>query len=546
LKLRELDTGNWELETEMARVLIADDVAEECARVLRAGGLDVVNRGRLKPDDLRAAVADCEGLIVRSAVRVTKDIIEAGPKLKLIGRAGIGVDNIDVDAASRRGVIVMNAPLGNVTSAAEHAFALLLANARHIARADASLRAGKWERSTNVGVELDGKTLGIVGLGKVGGQVARYGRAFGMRVVAYDPLLVRERAEVLGVELVEIDTLLEISDFVTLHLPLTEKTAGLFGAAQFKKMKRSARIVNSSRGGVLDEKALAEALKSGTIAGAALDVFEFEPPAKDHPLIGLAAATITPHLGASTEEAQLKVSIDIAEQFVDYFRHGVVRNAVNLSGASDPAMRPYINLAEDLGSIAAQLQGGRMKTIEVTFMGQVAGFELSAMTQAAVKGALQPLVGSEVNEVNARFTAREHGLQIIENRRKDARNYKSLVSVRVETDEGSRLVSGTVFEGPSPRVVQIDAFEIDLRPSKHMLVIAYADVPGMVGRFGTILGNRQINIARMEVGRSGRGQQAIIMLTVDEPVPAEAIEEIRSKVSVKEIRSITLPGEPGA
>ncbi|HKS17450.1 MAG TPA: phosphoglycerate dehydrogenase [Planctomycetota bacterium] len=530
----------------MARVLIADDVAEECARILRAGGLEVDARGKLKPDELRAAIPSFEGLIVRSAVRVTKEIIEAAPQLKLIGRAGIGVDNIDVEAASRRGVIVMNAPLGNVTSAAEHAFALLLADARHIARADASLRAGKWERSTNVGVELDGKTLGIVGLGKVGGQVARYGRAFGMRVVAYDPLLVRERAEVLGVELVELDALLGMADFITLHLPLTERTAGLFGAAQFRKMKRTARIVNSSRGGVLDEKALAEALKAGVIAGAALDVFETEPPAKDHPLIGLPSATITPHLGASTEEAQLKVSIDIAEQFVDYFRHGVVRNAVNLTGASDPAMRPYIKLSEDLGSIASQLDGGRLKLIEVTFLGQVGGFEVSAMTQAAVKGALQPIVGNEINEVNARFTARERGLQIIENRRKDARNYKSLVSVRVESESGSRTVAGTVFEGPSPRVVQIDAFDIDLRPSKHMLVISYPDVPGMVGRFGTILGDRKINIARMEVGRSGRGQQAIIMLTVDEPVPAEVLDEIRTKVSVKEVRSITLPGEPGA
>ncbi len=530
----------------MARVLIADDVAEECARVLRAGGVEVDQRGKLKADDLKAALAGCEGLIVRSAVRVSKEIIDAAPRLKLIGRAGIGVDNIDVEAASRRGVIVMNAPLGNVTSAAEHAFALLLADARHIARADAALRAGKWERSENVGVELEGKTLGIVGLGKVGGQVARYGRAFGMRVVAYDPLLVRERAEVLGVELVEFDRLLEISDFVTLHLPLTERTRSLFGAAEFRKMKRTARIINSSRGGVLDEKALAESLKKGEIAGAALDVYETEPPPRDHPLLAIGDATFTPHLGASTEEAQLKVSVDIAEQFVDYFRHGVVRNAVNLTGASDPAMRPYLKLAEDLGSIAAQLQGGRMKVIEVTFLGQVAGFEISAMTQAAVKGALQPVVGSEVNEVNARFTARERGLQIIENRRKDARNYKSLVSVRVETDEGSRTVAGTVFEGPSPRVVQIDAFDIDLRPSKHMLVIAYPDVPGMVGLFGTILGDRKINIARMEVGRSGRGQQAIIMLTVDDPVPPEVIDEIRSKVQVREIRSITLGGEPAA
>jgi D-3-phosphoglycerate dehydrogenase len=525
----------------MPRVLIADDVAEECARALRAGEVEVDHRGKMKSDDLKAAVGGYEGLIVRSAVKVTREIIEAGTKLKIIGRAGIGVDNIDVEAASRRGVIVMNAPLGNVTSAAEHAFALLMANARHIARADASMRAGKWERTSNVGVELEGKTIGIVGLGKVGSQLARYAKAFGMRVVAFDPLLVRERAEVLGVELLEFDRLLAEADFVSLHLPLTEKTRGLFGAAAFRRMKKTARLVNSSRGGVVDEKALLEALRNREIAGAALDVFETEPPPKDHPLFGVDNVTVTPHLGASTEEAQLKVSMDIAEQFVDYFRHGVVRNAVNLTGASDPALRPYLKLAEDLGSLAVQLQSGKPRLIEVTFLGQVAGFEISAMTQAAVKGALQPLVGSEVNEVNARFTARERGIQIVENRRKDARNYKSLVSVRVETEGGARSVSGTVFEGPSPRVVQVDAFDIDLRPSKHMLVMVYPDVPGMVGKFGTILGNHKINIARMEVGRSAPGQQAIIMLAVDDPVPAVVIEEIRSKVEVREIRSITLP-----
>ncbi|MBI4564017.1 MAG: phosphoglycerate dehydrogenase [Planctomycetes bacterium] len=526
----------------MSRVLIADDVAEECVRTLRAAEIDVDRRGKMKPDELKAAVGNYEGLIVRSAAKVTREVIEAGAKLKIIGRAGVGVDNIDVEAASRRGVIVMNAPLGNVTSAAEHAFALLLACARHVVRADASLRADRWERTPNVGVELEGKTLGIVGLGKVGGMMARYAKAFGMRAVAYDPLLVRERAEVLGVELMEFDRLLETADFISLHLPLTEKTRGMFGAGEFRRMKKSARLIHSSRGGVVDEKALVEALEKKEIAGAALDVYESEPPPKDHPLFKLDTVTLTPHLGASTEEAQLKVSVDIAEQFVDYFKRGLVRNAVNLIGASDPALTPYLKLAEDLGSLCAQLQGGRPRAIEVTFLGQVASFEPSAMTQLAVKGALQPHLGGEINEVNARLTARERGIQIIESKRKDARNYKSLLSVRVETEEGSRTVAGTVFEGPSPRIVHVDAFDIDLRPSKHMLVMTYPDLPGMVGRFGTILGEHKINIARMEVGRTGRGQRAIIMLAVDDPVSPSVLEEIRSKVAVQEIRSITLPG----
>lgn len=527
----------------MPKVLIADDVAEECARTLRTAGIDVDHRGKMKPDDVKAAIPAYEGLIVRSALKVTKDIIDAGTKLKIIGRAGVGVDNIDVESASRRGIIVMNAPLGNINSAAEHSWALLMANARHVVRAENSLRAGKWERGPFVGVELEGKTLGICGLGKVGAQVAKFGKGFGMKVIAYDPLLVRERAEVLGIDLVDLDRLIADSDFISLHLPLTDRTRNMFGAPEFKKMKKSARLVNSSRGGVIDEKALVEALASRTIAGAALDVFEMEPPPKDHPLFKLDNVTLTPHLGASTEEAQLKVSIDIAEQFVDYFRQGVVRNAVNLSGASDPALTPYLKLCETLGSVASQMVTGRPRQIEVLFMGQVGAFDVSAMTHSAVKGALRPALGDEVNEVNARYTARERGIQILEQKRKDARNYKSLVSVRIETDEGTRTVAGTVFEGASPRIVQVDAFDIDLRPSRNMLVMIYPDVPGQVGKFGTILGSHKINIARMEVGRSGRGKQAIIMLAVDDPVPPEVLQEMKAKADVEESHSLTLPVE---
>lgn len=526
----------------MARVLIADEVAEECPRILRAAGLHVDARGKMKPDEVRAILKDYEGLVVRSSIKVTREIIEAGAKLKIIGRAGVGVDNIDVEAASRRGVIVMNAPLGNVNSAAEHAWALLMANARNVVRGEVGLRAGRWERSALVGVELEGKTLGIVGLGKVGAQVARFAKGFGMKVLAYDPLLVRERAEVLGVELVELERLLAESDFITLHLPLTDRTRGMFGAAEFRKMKPTARIVNSSRGGILDEKALVEALQQKVIAGAALDVFESEPPPKDHPIFKLDAATVTPHLGASTEEAQLRVSVDIAHQFVDYFTMGVIRNAVNLQGASDPQLVPYLKLADQLGSLASQLAGGKIRQIEVTFLGQVGQFETSAMTQEAVRGAMRPHVGDEVNAVNARLLARERGIQIVENRRKDARNYKSLIQVRLESESGAlRTVQGTIFEGGAPRIVQVDSFDIDLRPSRHMVVMVYPDVPGMVGKFGTILGEHRINIARMEVGRSAPGQRAVIMLAVDDPVPPKVLEELRAKAQLHEIHSITLP-----
>ncbi len=525
----------------MPKVLIADEVAEECARILLKAGIEVDARGKMKPDDLRAAVGGYDGLIVRSAVKVTREILEAGPRLRIVGRAGIGVDNIDTEAATRRGILVMNAPQGNVTSAAEHAFAMILANARNIVRADASMRAGKWERAPYLGVELERKTLGIVGLGKVGSMVAQYAKPFGMRVIAYDPLLVKERAEVLGVELVDLDRLLAESDFITVHTPLSERTRGIIGAEQLRKMKRTARIVNTSRGGVIEEKSLAEALAAREIAGAALDVFEVEPPPKDHPFFRLDNVTLTPHLAASTEEAQVKVSVDIAEQFVDYFKTGVVRNAVNLSAVADPTLAPYMRLAEDLGGLGAQLVEGRVRAVEVVYMGQISAFDPGAITQSAVKGALRPMLGDEINVVNARFAARDAGIQVLEDRRKDARNYKSLVSVRVEGEGGAKTVAGTIFEGREPRIVQLDNLHIDLKPSRYMLYLWYRDVPGVVGVVGTVLGRNRINIARMEVGRTERGKQAMIMLTLDDPAPPPAVEEIRQAVPLDDIRAITLP-----
>ncbi len=524
----------------MPRVLIADEVAEECARILRQAGLEAEDRGKMKPDDLRATVEHYDGLIVRSAVKVTKEIIDAGKRLKIIGRAGIGVDNIDQEAATRRGIIVMNAPLGNVTAAAEHARALILANARNVVRADQSIRAGKWERGNYTGVQLEGKTLGVAGLGKVGSHMASYGKAFGMRVLAFDPLLVRERAEILGVELVEFDRLLQEADFITVHVPLNERTRGMFGAREFQRMKKTARIVNTSRGGVIDEKALDEALKAGSIAGAALDVFESEPPPKDHPLLQNDKTTLTPHLAASTQEAQVQVAVDIADQFVDFFKNGVVRNATNLSSIGDSSIAAYVKLAEDLGALAVQLSDGAIRAIELTYMGAIAGFDTDAVTQSAIKGVLRPALGDEINVVNARIAAKERGIKVSEERRKDARNYKSQVAVRVEADRGSRMVAGTLFEGREPRITQINTMDIDLRPSKNMVYMQYPDVPGMVGKVGTILGAHGINIARMEVGRMGRGQQAVILLTLDDPITPAALEELRKTVQPQDIRSVTL------
>jgi D-3-phosphoglycerate dehydrogenase len=525
----------------MPKVLIADDVGEECARILRKAGIEVDFRGKMKPEDLRAAIPAYQGLIVRSAVKVTREILEAGTNLKIVGRAGIGVDNIDQEAATRRGIIVMNAPQGNVASAAEHTFALIMANARNIAAADASVRAGKWERSKYLGVELEGKTLGVVGLGKIGSLVAQYAKPFRMRVLAYDPLLTKERADILGVELVELDRLFGEADYITFHVPLTDKTRGMVGAQELKKMKRTVRLINTSRGGVIDEKALAEALQAREIAGASLDVYEIEPPPKDHPLFKTDAVTLTPHLAASTEEAQVKVAVDIAEQFVDYFKNGVVRNSTNMGVLGDQSLSPYVRLAEDLGGLATQLAGGKVTAVTATYMGHIGGFEVGPITQSALKGALRPTLGDEVNVINARFFAKEAGIRVVEEKRKDARNYKSLLSVRVETEKGMKSVSGAVFEGRDPRIVEIDTMDIDLRPSKYMLCLAYLDVPGVVGKVGTILGQNRINIARMEVGRAERGKQAMILLAVDDPVTPEVLEEIRKAINAHDVRAVNLP-----
>jgi D-3-phosphoglycerate dehydrogenase len=525
----------------MPKVLIADDVGEECARILRKAEIEVDFKGKMKPEDLKAAIPNYEGLVVRSAAKVTKEIIEAGTRLKIVGRAGIGVDNIDQEAATRRGVIVMNSPQGNMASAAEHTWGLLMAMCRNIAQADASMRAGKWERSKYSGVELETKTLGIVGLGKIGSLLTQYAKGFRMRVIAFDPVVTKDRAAGLGVELVDMDRVLAESDFITFHVPLTDKTRGMISSAQFKKMKRTVRIINTSRGGVIDEKALAEALQAKEIAGAALDVYEQEPPLKDHPLFKCENVTLTPHLAASTEEAQVKVAVDIAEQFVDYFKNGTLRNSTNLAGLADPSLTPYLRLAEDLGGFAAQLADGKVKAVTATYEGFLGGFEVGPITQSAIKGALRPTLGDDVNVINSRFMAKEAGIAIAEEKSKEVRTYKALLSVRVETEKGLRTVSGTIFEGREPRIVAVDTLPMDLRPSRHMVCMIYQDVPGVVGKVGTILGKNAINIARMEVGRAERGKQAMILLAVDDPVKNEVLEEIRVAINAHDVRALLLP-----
>lgn len=524
----------------MARILIADDVYAECLDILRKAQLDVEQDARIDQAQLARSVRGFDGLIVRSRVQVTREVLEAGTELKIVGRAGIGTDNIDVETATRRGVLVMNTPQANVTAAAEHAFSLLLSLARNIPRADARIRAGGWDRKLFTGVELEGKTFAILGLGKIGKQVARYGQAFGMKVVAYDPYVAEEHARRLDIHLVSLDEALERADFVSVHVPLTERTRHLIDRNRLARMKRSARLVNASRGGIVDEVALADALRNRALAGAAVDVFEVEPPPVDHPLRGLDNVILTPHLGASTEEAQHKVAVDIAHQFVDFFRHGRVRNAVNLAFPAEPALLPFQDLAGTLGYLASQLVAGRVDSIEITVAGEIADADTRALTAAAVRGVLRPICGDTVNLVNAPVLAEERRIRVIEMRRKDLADYKNLVTVRLGAEQ-NRVVSGTVLEGRTPRIVNVEGYAVDLQVSRYMLCMIYPDIPGVVGRFGTVMGRHGINIANMTVGRAGRGQRAVIFVTVDDPVPRSVVQELTREIEGLEfIRAIEL------
>ncbi len=524
----------------MPKVLVADKIAEQGVELLRASGIDVEVKTGLGEEDLKKAVAPCEGLIVRSATKVTEAVIRAGKDLKVIGRAGVGYDNIDVQAATRAGVIVMNTPLGNIASAAEHAVGLLFSLSRHVPAADASMHEGKWEKKKFTGVELRQKTLGIVGLGKVGQIVARVARAIPMKVIANDPFIPAERARELGVEMTDLDELLESSDFVSVHAPLNEHTRGMIGEKELRRMKPTAMLVNCARGGIVVEEALVRALKEGWIAGAAVDVFEKEPLGESE-LRGLPNIVLTPHLGAATREAQEKVAEDVARQFVEFFESGRILNAVNVSAVLPPELAAFAELAENLGALAAQLVSAPVRKLNVGFHGKVASVEnLRAVSLSALKGVLRRSGESAVNLVNVESVAETRGLELVEHKSTQARNYTSLLTVRIATKEGERIVAGTTFDEREPRIVLVDDYDIDLRPAPNLLIMFYPDLPGMIGRIGTILGEAGINIAGMAVGRREKSGRAVVVLTVDDPAPEEVLERIGESIGSDEIHSVRL------
>ncbi len=502
----------------MPKVLISDAMSGEAADMLRSRGVEVDVITGLSPADLKATIGGYDGLAIRSATKVTAEILEAATSLKVIGRAGIGVDNVDVKTATKRGVVVMNTPYGNSITTAEHAIAMMLALARQIPAANASTHAGKWEKSRFMGVELFGKTLGIIGCGNIGGIVADRARGLKMRVIAYDPYLSAERAEDLGVEKVDLDTLLARSDFLSLHAPATDQTQGIINATTIAKMKPGVRIINCARGPLVVEADLKAALESGHVAGAALDVFT-EEPAKSNPLFGMEQVVATPHLGASTSEAQEKVAVQVAEQIADFLVDGTIVNALNMPSVSAdemPRLRPYMTLASNLGGFAGQITGSALRQVVIEYHGQAAQLNCRPLTALVLEGLLSPLLAT-VNMVNAPSIAREREIDVRETRSERAGAHHTLIRVVVTTEQRTRSVAGTLFNGDQPRIVEVEGITMDARLAPEMLFVANDDRPGFIGRLGTLLGDAGINIASFHLGRDHAGGNAIALIEIDEP-----------------------------
>jgi D-3-phosphoglycerate dehydrogenase len=510
------------------RVLVSDPIDESGLGNLKdVAQVDV--KTDLTPDQLKAVIGEYHALMVRSQTKVTAEIIEAGKNLRIIGRAGVGVDNIDVPAATRHGIVVVNSPAGNTIAAAEQTLALMFALARHTAPADASTKRGEWKRSKYMGVELFGKTLGVVGLGRIGTHVATVAQAAGMSVVAYDPFVTAERAQELGIALMSVQDLAAQADFITLHVPKTPETANLFNAELLAKCKPGVRIVNCARGGLIDEAALVEAIKSGHVAGAALDVFAKEPLENDALRELGDKVVLTPHLGASTEEAQLNVAIDVAEQIVEVLRGGEARAAVNIPNLRPEIMatlKPYFSLAEKLGAVAAQLAEGPIEAVEVTYLGDLTNHEVKPLTTAVLKGLLTPALQEGVNFVNATFLAKERGVQVSEARSQEESDYTDLIRLRVRTANRERVLAGTLLGADRPTIVQIDDYTFSLFPQGAMLFAPHQDVPGAVGKVGTLLGDHAINIYGMQLGRRIVQGPALMVLNLDENVPDEVLTKI--------------------
>lgn len=512
------------------RILVCDGLHEQGVRIFeKTQGIEAEVHELLEAEDLLKRIKDFEGLVLRGRTQINQEVLKRASRLRVIGRAGIGVDNIDIEIATQRGILVMNTPGANAMAAAEHALALMLALARHIPQADQSMRAYKWEKKKFVGTELYNHTLGIIGLGRIGSIVANRASDMKMRVVAHDPYISADVAAKLGVEMVSLDELFRDSHFITLHTPLTKETRGLLDEAAFKKMKPGMRIINCARGGIIDEAALCEAIKDGIVVGAALDVFSKEPPVHS-PLLTLPQIIATPHLAASSEQAQMNVATAIAEQMVDYLLNGVIKNAVNMPSISPQIIgriRPYMLLAERLSRFLSQYFEGNVKRLQVTYAGDLRDLELAPVTNAAQKGFLERALAEEVNMVNAPVIMRSRGIEVDVATTSEVRGYMRLITLSAITDRGEFQVAGTVFPEPECRIVQIDEYRMEAPLEGRMLLITNYDRPGVIGFVGTTLGDFQVNIADMHLSRARDKGTAICLVTVDNPVPSEAMQALR-------------------
>ncbi|PIQ97719.1 MAG: phosphoglycerate dehydrogenase [Nitrospinae bacterium CG11_big_fil_rev_8_21_14_0_20_56_8] len=523
------------------KVLVSDSLSATGIEILKnESGIKVDVKTGLPKEELIAAIPAYDALIVRSATKVTADIIEAGTNLKVIGRAGIGVDNIDLDAAGKKGIIVMNAPEGNIITTAEHALALMMAMARNIPQADASIKKKEWAPKKFMGVELHGKVLGIVGLGRIGSIVAERAKAFHMKVLVFDPYISKDHAEKVGVEIVELKDLLLRSDFLSLHAPSTDKP--LLGKEEFSIMKPGMRIVNCARGTLIDDAALIEAVTSGKVAQAALDVYTQEPLAENSPLRNYPAIICTPHLGASTEEAQEKVAVAICDQIIDYLKYGNVRNAVNMPSIDAETLkkiRPYLKLGEDLGLFLSQMVDAPVLKVAVQYNGEVAGVKVEPITTSILKGLFTKSIDG-VNMVNAPFLAKERGVEVQESKSTEVHEYTSTILVALTTRNGEKSVTGSIFGKGDSRIVKIDEYYFEAVLSKNMLVLNNMDVPGVIGNLGHILGKNNINIAGFHLGRLKPGDRAMAILNIDSPPTTEALRELKKDPNIVNVLSVTL------
>lgn len=524
------------------RILVTDDLEQSGVDILRREGFDVDARPSVPPEELKKIISSYEALVVRSATQVTADLIAAASRMKVIGRAGTGVDNIDVDEATRRGILVMNTPGGNTISAAEHTVSMLLSLARNIPQAHMSLARGEWNRKKYIGTEVFEKTVGIVGLGKIGREVALRCQGFGMKVVGYDPILANEVAQKLNIELLSLDELFRRSDFISLHTPLNDETRGLLNDDSLARCKHGVRVINCARGGIIDEDALLRALQSGRVGGAALDVFEKEPP-KGSPLLVHEHVIATPHLGASTEEAQEKVAIQIAHQVVDALRDRGFAGVVNSSALQltmKQEVRPFVSLAEKMGSLVVQMTAGKVRRVQIGTWGDLVTSSIDLLRAGILKGILSRVLPDPVNYINAPFLAEEMGLAVVNQRESDGENFTNLLRVRYETDQEVKDVAGTVFGTSSIRLVKMDGFRFEVKPDGYLLIYNNVDKPGMLARVGGVLAKFNVNIAGVSLGRSGVGANALTVMNIDSDIPREGMGELLKQEGVTGLRVINL------